>query len=136
MPFWGVFALGLIVLSVVVLWHLTRRPARTDSDAQIIDRLEKTGSDLTRAHAIEFLFYFPSGASADAASTRLRADGYDVSLQEIATGARWVLVATRSMVPLLPELQALRSKFDELAGREGGLYDNWKLAGPGRVGKG
>jgi hypothetical protein len=34
--------------------------------------------------------------------------------------------ATRSMVPLSSELQVLRSTLDELAGREGGLYADWR----------
>jgi hypothetical protein len=29
------------------------------------------------------------------------------------------------MVPLLSELKSLRSRFDELATREGGIYDGW-----------
>ncbi len=86
----------------------------------------KAGSDLTLAHDIEFLFYFPSRVSADEAATRLKADGYTVSIEETITGARWVLLATRSMVPLLSEIQVLRSKFDELAAREGGVFDGWR----------
>jgi hypothetical protein len=30
------------------------------------------------------------------------------------------------MVPRLSELQVLRYTLDELAAREGGLYDNWR----------
>ncbi len=126
MPLWGVCALGVIAACLLVLFFLKRGPARSSPDALGIDQLARAGSDLTRAHVIEFRFYFPSRATADAASARLKADGYSVSVDEAVPGARWVLLATRSMVPLLPEMQLLRSKFDELAAREGGMYDSWR----------
>ncbi len=126
MALWGIFALGLIVICVIVLFFLKRGPARSSSDAQAIDRLMKAGSDLTLAHDIEFLFYFPSRVSADEAATRLKSDGYTVSVEEAATGTRCVLRATRWMVPVLREFEMLRSKFDELAAREGGLYESWR----------
>jgi regulator of ribonuclease activity B len=128
-PLWGIFALGLIAVCVLVLVLLNKGHARGSSDAQIIDRLVNAGSDLTRAHEIEFLFFFPSRASADEAVTRLKADGYTVSIEETITGTRWVLLATGSMVPLLSAMQPLRSRFDELAAREGGVFDGWRAVG-------
>jgi hypothetical protein len=125
MVLWGISAFALIIVCVLVLLLLQRRPTKSSADAEGIDRLVKAGSDLTRAHAIEFLLYFPSRTSADEASAHLHADGYKVSIEGGATGRRCVLRATRSMVPLLPDLQTLRSTLDELAAREGGLYDNW-----------
>jgi hypothetical protein len=126
MTLWVIFALALIIVCVLVLLFRKRGPAQSSADAEGIERLAKAGSDLTRVHAIEFLFYFPSRASADEASARLQAAGYTVSIEGGATGTRCVLRATRSMVPLLSELQALRSRLDELAAREGGLYDDWR----------
>jgi Regulator of ribonuclease activity B len=126
MILWAMGALALIVVCVLVLLFRKSGLAQSSADAEGIDRLAKAGSDLTRAHAIEFLFYFPSRVSADKASARLNAEGYTVSIEDGATGTRCVLQATRSMVPHLPELQALRSTLNELAAREGGLYDNWR----------
>jgi hypothetical protein len=126
MTVWVICALALIVVCVLVLLFRKRGPAQSSADAEGIDRLAKAGSDLTRVHTIEFLFYFPSRTSADAASARLKADGYTVSIEGAATGTRCVLRATRSMAPLLSELQALRSTLNELAAREGGLYDSWR----------
>lgn len=126
MTLWAICALALIVVCVLVLLLRKRGPAQSSADAEGIDRLAKAGSDLTRVHAIEFLFYFPSRVSADEASARLNADGYKVSIEGGATGTRCVLRATRSMVPLLSELQVLRSTLNELAAREGGLYDSWR----------
>jgi hypothetical protein len=128
-PVWGIFALGLIAVCVLVLVFLNRGRTRGSSDAEAIDRLAKAGSDLTRVHEIEFLFFFPSRASVEEAATRLKADGYTVSIEETITGARCVLVAARSMVPLLSGIQALRSRFDELAARQGGVFDGWRAVG-------
>jgi len=124
MTLWAICALALIVVCVLVLLLRKRGPAQSSADAEGIDRLAKAGSDLTRVHAIEYLFYFPSRVSADEASARLNADGYKVSIEGGATGTRCVLRATRLMVPLLSELQVLRSTLNELAAREGGLYDS------------
>ncbi len=126
MTLWGIGALALIVVCVLVLLFRKRGRAQSGADAEGIDRLAEACSDLTRVHAIEFLFYFPSRASADEASARLHADGYKVSIEGGTTGTRCVLRATRSIVPLLSELQVLRSTLNELAAREGGLYDTWR----------
>ncbi len=126
MTLWAIGALALIVICVLVLLFRKRGPVQGGTDAEGIDRLAKAGSDLTRIHAIEFLFYFPARASADEASARLQADGYQVSIEGGTAGTRCVLRATRSMVPLLSELQVLRFTLNELAAREGGLYDNWR----------
>ncbi len=128
MALWGVYALGVIALWLLVVFLLKTGPARSSPDARGIDQLARAGSDLTRAHVIEFRFYFPSRATADAVSARLKADGYTVSVEEAVPGARWVLLAMRSMVPLLSEMQLLRSKFDDFAAREGGMYDSWRAA--------
>ena len=125
MTLWVLFTLALIVVCVLALLFRKSRLAQRSADADGIDRLTRSGSDLTQVHAIEFLFSFPVRASAEEASARLRADGYKVSIEEDATGTRCVLRATRSMIPLLSDLQVLRSTLNELAAREGGLYDGW-----------
>jgi hypothetical protein len=122
-----IVALGLIVACVVVFLLRKKGVVPRSADAQGIDRLMKAGSDLTRVHEIESLFYFPSRASAENVSPRLQGDGYKVSIEEGVRGPRSVLRATRSMVPLVSELPALRLTFDELAVREGGIYDDWKV---------
>jgi hypothetical protein len=121
-----IVVLGLVVVCVVVFLILKKGAVPGSRDTRGIDRLRKAGSDLTRPHEIEFLFYLPSRASAEKVSTRLQADGYKVSIEEGVRGPRSVLRATRSMVPLVSELQVLRLTFDELAVREGGIYDDWK----------
>ncbi len=122
---WAIYAIVLIIVAVAVFLLARRAAPRKASDAQVIEQLTKGGSKLTRPHNIEFRFYFPSGELAERVNTTLRADGFQVSVEEVVQGNQYILRAARAMVPLLSELQSLRSRFDELATREGGIYDGW-----------
>ena len=129
MSSWAIYAIVLIIVAVVVFLVAKRAIPRKASDADVIEQLTMAGSDLTRPQNIEFRFYFPSGELAERVAATLRADGFKVSVEEAAQGNQYIVRAARSMVPLLSELQSLRSKFDELATREGGIYDGWSAEG-------
>jgi hypothetical protein len=122
---WAIYAIVLIIVAVAVFLFARRAALGKASDAQVIEQLTKRGSNLTRPHNIEFRFYFPSRELAERVTATLRADGFRVSVEEVAQGNQYIVRAARSMVPLLSELQSLRSRFDELATREGGIYDGW-----------
>jgi hypothetical protein len=122
---WAIYAFVLIIVAVALFLLARRTAPGKASDAQIIEQLTKGGSNLTRPHNIEFRFYFPSRELAERVTGTLRADGFQVSVEEVAQGNQYIVRAARSMVPLLSELQSLRSRFDELATREGGIYDGW-----------
>lgn len=122
---WAIYAILLLIVAVAVFLFVRRATPRIAPDAHVIEQLTGAGSDLIRPHNIEFRFYFPSGELANRVTETLRADGFQVSVEEVVRGNQYVVRATRSMVLLLPELQSLRSKFDELAAREGGIYDGW-----------
>lgn len=125
MSYWMIYAILLLIVAVAVFLFARRATSRKGSDAHVLEQLTRAGSNLTRPHKIEFRFYFPSGELAERVNAALRADGFQVSTQEVAQGNQYVVRATRSMVPLLSELQSLRAKFDEVATREGGIYDGW-----------
>ena len=125
MGMWVIYAIILLVASVVVFLFMRRTTPGTAADAKITEQLAKAGSNLSRPHKIEFRFYFPSAQFAERVSATLKADGFQVATQEVVRGHQYLVRATRTMVPLLPELQSLRSRFDELATREGGIYDGW-----------
>jgi hypothetical protein len=122
---WAIYAIVLIIVAVALFLLARRTAPGKASDAQVIEQLTKGGSNLTRPHNIEFRFYFPSRELAERVTGTLRADGFRVSVEEVAQGNQYILRAARAMVPLLSELQSLRSRFDELATREGGVYDGW-----------
>jgi hypothetical protein len=125
MGMWVIYAIILLVVAVVVFLFMRRTTPGTASDAKVMEQLAKAGSNLSRPHNIEFRFYFPSEQFAERVSATLRADGFQVSTQEVVQGHQYIVRAARSMVPVLSELESLRSRFDELATREGGIYDGW-----------
>ncbi len=122
---WAIYALVLLIVAVVVFLIARRATPRKASDAQVIEQLRNAGSDLSRPHNIAFRFYFPSGRFAERVTATLRGDGFQVSTQEVVQGHQYVVRANRLLVPLLSELQSLRSRFDELANRGGGIYEGW-----------
>jgi hypothetical protein len=121
----AIYAIVLVVVAVVVFLFARRSAPKKPSDARAIDQLVRSGANLTRPHRIEFRFLFPSVKFAERVSAALTADGFQVSTQEVVQGYQYTVRATRSMVPVLSELEKLRSRFDELATREGGIYDGW-----------
>jgi regulator of ribonuclease activity B len=126
MTLWVICTIVAIVVCVLALKLRKARLAQSPADADGIDRPMKAGSNLSQVYPIEFLFSFPARAAAEGASARLHMDGYTVSMDGTAMGTRCVLRATRSMIPSLSELQVLRSTLNDLAAREGGLYNGWK----------
>lgn len=122
---WMIYAIVLLIVVVAAFLFSRRATSRKASDAQGIEQLTKGGSNLTRPHNIEFRFYFPSCELAERVTATLSADGFRVSVEEVAQGNQYIVRAARAMVPLLSELKSLRSRFDELATREGGIYDGW-----------
>ena len=96
-------------------------------DAQAIAQLKRAGSNLTKAHPIEFYLYFPTRESADRAAARIRAFGCGIKrLDRAASGPGWLVLATKTMVPTETELATLREAFGRLVKAEGGEYDGWE----------
>ena len=125
----AIYAIVLLVIAVAVFLFARRTTPKRPSDAQAIEQLVRSGANLTRPHRIEFRFFFPSAKFAERVSSTLTADGFQVSTQEVVQGHQYIVRATRSMLPALSELESLRSRFDELANREGGLYEGWSAEG-------
>lgn len=121
-----------IVITVVVALvvgaglFLNRASAQTDPDSLVLTQLRKAGSNLGKPHDIEFFLYFPSEAAAGRVASKLRADGFGVTVSPAAGGGSdWLALATRSMVPEAKELVRLRSMFTLLSSAEKGNYDGW-----------
>jgi len=98
---WAIYAIVLLIVVVAAFLFSRRATSRKASDAQVIEQLTKGGSNLTRPHNVQFRFYFPSRLSADRVTGTLRADGFQVSVEEVAQGNQYIVRVARSMVPLL-----------------------------------
>lgn len=100
--------------------------AAEQQDASVLDSLRDAGSDLSKPHQIDFFFYFPDQASANAAAKDLRTLGYRiVGLAPTSDESAWHLQALRSMVPELATMNQSTRELNALAARHGGEYDGW-----------
>ncbi|MCX7220274.1 MAG: ribonuclease E inhibitor RraB [Burkholderiales bacterium] len=116
----------LVALVVGAGFFLNRAPAQTNPDSLVLTQLRKAGSNLGKPHDIEFFLYFPSEAAAGRVASKLRGDGFGVTVSPAAGGgADWLALATRSMVPEGKELVRLRNMFTLLSSAENGNYDGW-----------
>jgi hypothetical protein len=117
----------VILLVIVAVWAMLHRiGSNTQPDVQVLRRLRKAGSDLTKRHPIEFFLYFPSRESRDRIASTLQAQGFSMQAGENLKSAKsWSIVATGSMVPTAPELVCLRAELGALAAAENGDYDGW-----------
>ena len=95
------------------------------TDADVIEQLRQAGSDLQKAHPIEFFFYFPAQVGAESACRMLESQGYSVVVQPGASTTEFLCQAKRPLVPKVETLSRLRSDFDSLAAEFGGEYDGW-----------
>ncbi|WP_169742160.1 ribonuclease E inhibitor RraB [Arenimonas malthae] len=92
----------------------------------MIEHLKDAGSDLSKPHNIDFFFYFPDQASANAAAIDLRTLGYRiVGIAPTSDESAWHLKALRSMVPELAAMNQSTRELNALAARHGGEYDGW-----------
>ena len=124
----GNISLLLVVLGAVVLglfaWPRIAR-AQQDPDAQVLAQLRKAGSDLSKAHPIEFFLYAPNKEAAERLESQVRALHFETKVQPAAQGSQWLVLATKSMVPKQADLVLVREKLTALAAAEKGEYDGW-----------
>ena len=124
----GNTSLLLVVLGAVVLglfaWPRIAR-AQQDPDAQVLAQLRKAGSDLSKPHPIEFFLYVPTQEAAERLASKLRTIKFETKVAASLQADRWLVSATKSMVPDEAELMAIRKVFTALATAEKGEYDGW-----------
>ena len=82
---------SLVITVVVALvvgagLFLNRASAQTDPDGLVLTQLRKAGSNLGKRHDIEFFLYFPSEEAAGRVASKLRADGFGVTVSPAAGG--------------------------------------------------
>lgn len=113
-----------IFIWVAYLWIRAFR-RRGGPDAWVIAQLERAGSNVGRAHDIEFFLYFPTREAADRAAVSVAALGMVVKVDRPASGNLWLVFATRQMVPAEKELARLRRALEAIAAAGQGEYDGW-----------
>lgn len=127
-------AIGLVVvaafslLRIISQWRRASRKRRSiDWDEMFIQQLRKAGVGAFEEHAVDFFFTVPASARRDPLVSALRNDGYEVDYKQVADSTEYSVHAQRTMRLAVPEMQALRVRFTELAAQHGASYDNWAV---------
>lgn len=107
---------------------LSRKRKAVDWDEQFIQQLRKAGVNTFEEQPVDFFFTLPTRAACEQLAFVLRPDGYALDIKEDAETGILSLHAQRSMRLVIPEMQALTARFNQLAEQHGGKYDNWAVA--------
>ena len=85
--------LTVTIASIVAVGFILSRnsEAQVTPDGEVIAQLKKAGSDVTKPHAIDFFFYFPTRAAADRVAEKLLAFGLTAKVDHAAQGPKWVM---------------------------------------------
>lgn len=96
-------------------------------DAKTLKALVDAGSDLAKPHVIDHWLYFRDETTARAAGQELTAAGFSVEgINKESEGADWRLLARKTMVPRLADVERTSADLEDLAKRHHGDYDGWE----------
>jgi len=118
----------LFLFAIIALFQacaIAQTNSRSDPDQKVLDQLHIAGSDLSKAHKIQFFLYFPSEEKATEASADIQAEGLHVEVQKGTTGTEWLCLAKKEMIPEHSELVRLRNVLESIAKKLNGEYDGW-----------
>ena len=97
-----------------------------DPDAMAVQRLAKSGSDLSKLHRVEFHLSFPSENAAADAVARLEELAFATTLERDDATDEWVVLAAKTMYPVQSDLAGLRKQLESVAVEGGGSYEGWR----------
>lgn len=96
-------------------------------DAKTLKALVDAGSNLAKPHVIDHWLYFRDETSARAAGQELNSAGFSVEgIDKESEGADWRVLARKTMVPRLADVEKMSAYLEDLAKRHHGDYDGWE----------
>lgn len=98
----------------------------TSPDAVALDRLARSGSDLSKLHRVDFFLRFPDQEAAENAESQLRELAFATETDRGDSGNGWVVRASKAMYPVESDLIGLRDKLNVIAAEGRGTYDGWQ----------
>lgn len=119
---------ALIFLTTILLQACassSSTPQSVSKDAQIIEKLQDAGKDLSKARNIEFFLYFPKQKDAEKAAHQLKEEGYKIELSKDDFKKMWLVLASKKITPNEATLSSLRQKFETMTSQAGGKYLDW-----------
>lgn len=104
-----------------------------DWDTKLIERLRRSGVDPFSPVEIDFFVALPTRDGADLVASRLRSEGFEADVREIADSVDhpWSVHAMRSVQLTVPAVREISARMQALAAETGGRYDGW-APGPGK----
>jgi hypothetical protein len=97
----------------------------TSPDAQLLDDLAKSGSDLKQLHRFEFTLRLPSKFSAERAEVALIGFAFETKVEQGKGADEWILHGWKVMYPVESDLSGLRDKLNAIAATGRGSYEGW-----------
>ncbi|WP_455201064.1 ribonuclease E inhibitor RraB [Kaarinaea lacus] len=119
---------GIIVAIVVAIFGYRYAAKKQESrtlDGHVIKKLEESGFDTTTEHELEFWFYADDATAVTNLAEELKNHMSHVHISDTEQDPRFVIRASKAMVPELSELQNLRKDFKGLAKKHNAVYDGW-----------
>jgi len=96
------------------------------ADGKALDELERSGSDLSKLHQVDFFLRFPTQKAAERAQLRLEPLAFETKIERARTGDGWMVQGTKRMYPVETDLIGLRDKLEVIADEEQGVYEGWR----------
>jgi hypothetical protein len=123
-----VIAVAIIVARVYFNMKRLRQANSTESwDEKMIAGLRTRGYAPFNPYPVDFFLALPDEASAQAARTRLEAEGFGVDVKALENDPelKFSLHATKTMKLIVPDMQDLGRRMTALATEFHGRYDGW-----------
>ncbi len=121
-------AASAIILARIYFKVRSIRSAKQESwDARIIEQLRAKGYAPFNEYKVDFFLALPDEAACQAVRGSLEAEGFSVDAKPMAekTDLSYSLHAAKSMRLIVPDMQDLTRRMNELAARYQGRYDGW-----------
>ena len=122
-----VVAAAIIIARIFFKIKNIRGNKQESWDAKIIEQLRSKGYAPFNEYKVDFFLALPDEAACEGVRSRLESDGFSVDAKPMTekTDLPFSLHASKSMRLIVPDMQALSTRLDALAGEFGGRYDGW-----------
>jgi len=122
-----VVAAAIIIARIFFKIKNIRGNKQESWDAKIIEQLRSKGYAPFNEYKVDFFLALPDEAACQRVRSRLESDGFSVDAKPMTekTDLPFSLHASKSMRLIVPDMQAMSTRLDALAGEFGGRYDGW-----------
>jgi hypothetical protein len=92
---------------------------------EVLETLKRQGVDARKQQSMEYYVYSPRADYAKMAATKIRESGFTAEVSR--DGKRWLIVASKSIVPARGDIAAHGRFFSQVAAAIDGDFDGWQI---------